>query len=182
MRSATSNCNRTAPVTRGSESIKDALIDEIIKGMSLIERLDDLAFRRSSDNSASVGEQFRHNLDFLNTFLNGVSVGRIDYALRERDVRAERDRRYAVERFRAALDRVSRLTSAQVGALVSVRSEIDPDLWLASSVGREMEFVLSHTVHHHALIAEKLIDKGVEVDASLGVARSTQNYRSRLAA
>ena len=35
-------------------------------------------------------------------------------------------------------------------------SEIESGNWLPSSIAREVEFVHSHTVHHHALIAEKL--------------------------
>jgi hypothetical protein len=166
----------------GSDSIRQCLQDELIKGIRVIEQLDDICYRRRLKNSSSVGEQFRHNLDFVNTFLCGTALGRIDYTKRERDVRVERSRQWAVERFESAGRKLETLSRAQINATVSVRSEVDTFVWLQSSVSREMEFVLSHTVHHHALIIEKLIGQGVILDADFGVASSTKRYWSKLAA
>jgi hypothetical protein len=59
---------------------------------------------------------------------------------------------------------------------VSVRSEIDDEVWHSSSVMREFEFVHSHTVHHHALVAEKLKAFGLEVSDGFGVAPSTLKF------
>jgi hypothetical protein len=74
------------------------------------------------------------------------------------------------------------LSRAQTGSTVSVRSESDTGVWLTSSVAREMEFVLSHMIHHHALIAEKLVGQGIILDRAFGVAPSTKSYRNKLAA
>lgn len=169
-------------LSTGSEAIKRSLIEEIGKAVSVIGEVDDLTFRRVSGSSSSVGEQFRHNLDFINTFLNGLGVGKIDYARRERDLQVSVSRSYATERFEKAARRILSLTRAKLSELVSVRSEIDGSVWLASSVIREMEFVLSHTVHHHALIAAKLETQGFKTDPSFGVATSTKEYWGRLAA
>lgn len=165
----------------GAEAIRKRLLEETEKSIEVISRLDDISFR-SSNNGSSIGQQFRHNLDFLNTFLKGVPLGRIDYTRREREARVERERRYAIAQFDRALSTLSGLSSTEIGSLVSVRSEIDPEMWLQSTVVREMEFVLSHTVHHHALIAEKLSRFGVVFEINLGVAPSTTNYWSRIAA
>jgi hypothetical protein len=164
----------------GSDAIKQTLLDEIDKGIQIIEQLDDLTFRRRSDRSASIGEQFRHNLDFLNVFLLGAAIGRIDYTLRERDAEVEGSRKYAVQRFEFAKETLAGLS--RLCGMVSVRSEIDRGIWLQSSVERELEFVLSHTIHHHALIAEKLVAAGIAPESSVGVAPSTVEYRRRLAA
>jgi hypothetical protein len=164
----------------GPVTIKQRLFDEIYKGIQIIRQLDDLTYRRHSDLSASVGEQFRHNLDFLNTFILGAAIGRIDYTQRERDAQVAASRAYAVERFEVALEKLAKLS--RFGGMVSVRSEIDGATWLPSSIHREMEFVLSHTIHHHALIAEKLVREGIAVDSVVGVAPSTMEYRRRLAA
>ena len=171
-----------APVFNGRDSIRQGLSEEITKGIRVIEQLDDISYRRRSKNSASVGEQFRHNLDFVNTFLNGVAVGRIDYTKRERDIRVERSREWAVERFETVGRKLAMLSRAQINSMVSVRSETDAGVWLPSSAAREMEFVLSHTIHHHALIAEKLAGQGVILDTAFGVAASTKSYWSKLAA
>jgi hypothetical protein len=169
-------------ISPGSEAIKRSLIDEIGKAISVIGEIDDLSYCRDSRHSSSVGEQFRHNLDFLNTFLSGLDIGKIDYARRERDPRVSVSRGYAIERFESVARRILMLSRTRVSELVSVRSEVAGSVWLASSVVREMEFVLSHTVHHHALIAEKLEGQGIMTDRALGVAPSTREYWSRLAA
>lgn len=170
------------PVFNGCYSIRQGLSEEITKGIRVIEQLDDISYRRRSKNSASVGEQFRHNLDFINTFLGGVAVGRVDYMKRERDIRVERSREWAVDRFEIALRKLEMISRAQINSMVSVRSETDTGVWLQSSVAREMEFVLSHTIHHHAMIAEKLVGQGVILDTAFGVAASTKSYWSKLAA
>jgi hypothetical protein len=74
------------------------------------------------------------------------------------------------------------LIGGHLEAEVLVRSEIDPDVWHSSSVGRELEYVLSHTVHHHALIAEKLAAIGVYIERHFGVAPSTLEYWKALRA
>jgi len=166
----------------GYEAVQRCLIGEIGKAINVIGQLDDLTYRRDSKLSSSVGEQFRHNLDFLNTFLNGIDRGSIDYTRRERDPRVSTSRNYAVQKFEEASRKISTLNRSEMSGLVSVRSEAVGSLWLPSSVIREMEFVLSHTIHHHALIGEKLFAMGISLDAGFGVALSTQDFRRRIAA
>ena len=162
--------------------LKRRLLTEIRIAVDIIQELDDVTFRQSSNNSASVGEQFRHNLDFLNLFLDGVELGKVDYSNRERDVRVQCSRRYAIVRFGIAASRIAKLPRYILAEPIAVRSEIDRCMWFQSSVGREMEFVLSHTIHHHALIAEKLSRSGIELERAIGLAPSTEEYLARLAA
>ena len=162
--------------------IKRSLIDELTKAVNVIGQLDDLTYCRDSKLSSSVGEQFRHDLDFVNTFLNGIELGCIDYTHRERDPRVSLSRSYAIDKYEYAKRRLELIGRSRLSELISVRSEVVDLMWLSSSVAREMEFVLSHTVHHHALIAAKLEGQGIEIDRSLGVAASTQKYWSRQAA
>ncbi len=156
--------------------------DELLKGINMIDAVDDLSFRRNANGTGSVGGQFRHNLDFVNSLLNGIADGRIDYNKRERDLRVEEVREFAIARFRIAIHRLSSLSSRQFSRSIPVRSEIDQDTWLSSSIAREAEFVHSHTVHHHALIAEKLAGYGIAVTENFGVAPSTLEYWEKTAA
>jgi hypothetical protein len=163
-------------------SILQTVIKEFERGCELIDRLDDLTYRRSANGTGSVGGHFRHNLDFVNSFLKGIGDGQIDYNARERDVRVEIDRRYAVGKFEIAMKRLGSLTVEIMQRAIYVRSEVDPSTWLLSSVARELEFVNSHTVHHHALIAEKVASFGIAVTEDFGVAPSTLEYRKTMAA
>jgi hypothetical protein len=155
---------------------------EFERGRALIDRLDDLTYRRSANGTGSVGGHFRHNLDFVNNFLNGIAERRIDYNVRERDIRVEIDRRYAVEKMGFAMERIGRVADGVLGRLVYVRSELGLPTWLPSSISRELEFINSHTVHHHALIAEKLAGFGIAVPENFGVAPSTLEYWNTVAA
>jgi len=155
-----------------------ALADELNRGMYVLARIYDEAYTRTSEGSGSVGGHYRHNLNFVEAVLNGVKLGRIDYGKRIRDVRIETNRGYAAERFAETISSLRRLSRNEAAKEVSVVSEVNPLVLYRSSVGRELEFAHSHTVHHHALIAQKLHEIGL--DASFGVAPSTIRYRKSL--
>lgn len=153
------------------EPAKDLLVRktaaEFARGARLIEALDDHIYK-------TVGGHFRHNLDFANSFLTGLTGGVIDYNLRERDPRIEADRRYAIERTIFLICRLAEVVGTEDGLLVA--SEIAPGTCHRSTAARELEFLHSHTVHHHALIAEKLSNTGVRVTGDFGVAPSTLEF------
>ncbi len=159
-----------------------SLICELDRAVRMIALLDDINYRRQSNGSGSVGAQFRHNLDFVASFLRGVAIGRVDYSARQRDIRIENDRGAAIAQIQVLKAEVEKLAFRSLSSGLSVRSEIDKELWLPSSVFRELEFVHSHTVHHHALIAEKLFGFGMEVEKDFGVAPSTLQYWKEQAA
>ena len=153
-----------------------ALIDELTRGARLIEQIEDSVYCRKANGTGSIGGHFRHNLDFADSFLNGIQSGKIDYSRRERDVRTEEDRFYAIERFALTVERLSGLEPDFLQRKVWVRSEIDARIRHESSGARELEFLHSHTVHHHALIAEKLAFFGAKVTCNFGVAPSTLKF------
>lgn len=153
-----------------------AIVEEFARGARLIERIEDDIYRRKANGTGSIGGHFRHNLDFASSFLNGIERGKIDYNHRERDVRTEAERLYAIERIIQTNDRFRALPPDFSKRKVLIRSEIHPEVWHESSAARELEFLHSHTVHHHALIAEKLALFGLTVTANFGVAPSTLKF------
>ena len=163
------------------DHLNSTIKTQLLHAIAVMKEIDDLTFRKDISGS-SVGAQFRHVLDFVDRLLQGVKVGRIDFANRQRDARVEKDRAFAISQFEIAIDRVSELSNASRSMMVSVRSETDPGNWFVSSVGREVDYVTSHSVHHFALIAQKLSSCGINCSDSFGVAQSTLDYRQRLAA
>lgn len=159
-----------------------ALAREIETAVRLIREVDDVSYRRESKATGSIGAQLRHNLDFVSSLLNGIAHGRIDYNDRGRDARIEHDRDHAAMRFESVILQLQNLNPRILNKSVLVRSELDDELWLASSVAREAEFVHNHTVHHHALVAEKLAGSGHQLAANFGVAPSTIKYWEQQAA
>jgi len=166
----------------GNRAEKRILVDRIIaefeRGIVLLDALNDKIYTKTSYGVGSIGSHFRHNLDFANGLLNGLKSGRIDYNNRERDLKVEQNLIHAKERFLFLIQTLSSISSSDFEKTVHVRSEIDEGSWHKSSIARELEFLHSHTVHHFALIAEKLHTLGIEVSSDFGVAPSTLKYWS----
>ena len=147
------------------------------QGIEVIENLPDALFTRCErGENSSVGAHFRHNLDFVANFLRGLETGKLDYNLRERNLRVETDRAFAAFRFRAAVFELENLSGENLSKKILVRSETVENLWCESSAARELEFLNSHTIHHYALINTKLSSYGFAVPKDFGVAPSTLEF------
>lgn len=150
------------------------------QGIALLETIDDTLYTRIDEQifRTCVGTHMRHLLDFYGSFLRGLAIGRIDYDSRERDHSVERDRSAALARLQeilVALDTLpirDRMQSVVVRQDSSAPAE-DPSAWGQSSVAREMQALVSHTIHHYALIAVLLRRHGFEPSPDFGVAPST---------
>ena len=130
-----------------------------------------------------VGSQLRHCIDFYSCFLQGLENGRVDYTRRERDPRLETDRTHAMDALERLIARLERITPRDADAGLQVRtdptSEAGRPDWCPSTVARELQFLLSHTIHHYALIVTLLKLQGVDLGAefsTFGVAPSTLRH------
>lgn len=127
---------------------------------------------------SSVGSHLRHVLDHYNSVLAGASEGKVDYDNRKRRTEVET----SLEQGLATLRRVKEeLESLSLGPdlplKVAVSSAVDDkERECSSSLGRELQFLVSHTVHHYALIAIASRMQGIEPEPSFGVAPSTLKY------
>lgn len=131
---------------------------------------------------ASIGGHLRHNLDHYTCFLRGVADGRIDYDARQRDNGVESEPATACAALGAAAAGFAALDAAALDRDLEVRmdtGEGDTRPWTRSTVRRELQFLVSHTVHHYALIAMICGMHGHAVEAGFGVAPSTLEHRRR---
>lgn len=151
-----------------------SLIAELENSLEMIATIPADLYREGG--KGSIGVHVRHNLDFVNALVRGVSVGSVDYADRERDPRIESDQRYAAWKIRSAIASIAAGHGVDPGALITVRSEAHPHVRHRSSFSRELEFVYTHMVHHHALIKERLAGYGISLPSGFGVAPATQAY------
>ena len=162
--------------TSDRNGLGQALVGQLLTAKDLIARLEDGDY---SCGAGSIGAHIRHNLNFVEAVIAGITSGSIDYANRSRDRRIETERLAAV----AKVDElIAKIEGIQLDLVmpVTITSEIDAVISHPSSLGRELEFVISHTIHHHALIKERLQHLGVESDEKFGVAPSTLEYRKGL--
>ena len=111
--------------------------------------------------------------------LTGLSEGRIDYDLRDRQTPLETDRGLALRRLRELAVKLRQLESRDPAAPVRVRSESgDPNsAGSASSLARELQALFSHTLHHFSLVAVSLRLAGRIPPDDFGVAPSTLSHR-----
>ncbi|MFK7742207.1 MAG: DinB family protein [Planctomycetota bacterium] len=133
-------------------------------------------------SGASIGMHVRHCLDHFAALRRGLPRGRVDYDERERAVSLECDRDCAARLARelAAKLRLA-LRDVRLEQPVLVRTASSPDgevAWQPSSVGRELQFLVSHTVHHAAMIAASCRIRGLSVAEEHGVAPSTLRHRT----
>ena len=106
---------------------------------------------------STVGQHVRHCLDHCVRFVVGIPDGRIDYDSRDRLIETERNpdaaagtARRMMARLEAVLEGLTPDQPVEVTQACSVSGEVLPE---ASTCGRELQFLVSHTVHHFAMIA-----------------------------
>jgi hypothetical protein len=129
---------------------------------------------------SSVGAHLRHCIDHYDNFLAGVPAGRIDYDARRREVLLETSRAAGIEKLNqliAGLRAVANQTDQSLVVKMDCGdNEAEACWWTDSSVRRELQFLISHTVHHFAIIKMVLIAGGTSVGADFGIAPSTLRY------
>ena len=127
--------------------------------------------------NSSAGGHVRHIIEHYVGFLHGTETGEIDYEARARDPLIETDPHYAIGQLESINDRLE-LLSVDRGLRVRSESALaDAEaVWCDSSVLRELEFLLSHTVHHYALIGVICQLDGHVLPKDFGMAPSTLRF------
>lgn len=133
--------------------------------------------------SSSIGSHVRHCLDHFETLLNGAIDGIIDYDQRRRGTAVERDRRAALTALERVVDTLATLDAAQLEQSVRLRTLVSTHTAAEGSttLGRELLFVFSHTVHHNALLAAMCRTLGIPVPERFGYAPATLAYLDQTA-
>ena len=151
------------------------------QALALLDQMDDETFSTSPPGLTPhrVGSHLRHVLEFYQCFLDGLATSRIDYDARKRDESIERRRQSATTSIRSIISLLEEVSSFEEDWELAVRMEnADEDVYLISSVGRELQALSSHTIHHFALIAITLRLQGFDVDQDFGMSPSTLRYQA----
>ena len=130
---------------------------------------------------SSLGQHFRHILEFFQCLESGVTGGIVDYASRNRNPVYETKPDIAAAAFEAFDHALSQFDLAQP---IQVRAEFGTDdrPCYESTVGRELLFVYDHAIHHLAFINIGLICRfpQIETEQDLGVSPSTIKARAKM--
>jgi uncharacterized damage-inducible protein DinB len=153
------------------------------QGINLVRRLSDDLYQRNDPKffASCVGKHIRHNTDHYDNFLDGIEKGKINYDERLRDAGIELNRHFAIRKFEEIITRLENLENSSHNQPVLINSNEgeggnSSQNWHVSTIGRELQFLLSHTVHHYALVAMILRLQGFETGKDFGVAPSTLKF------
>ena len=133
---------------------------------------------RNFSSSGSIGAHIRHCLDHAWALERGIATGEICYDHRVRDTVVERDPQLAVSRLRRARARLGGISDALLDRPLTLVAQTHPDgrsVRVRTTAGRELAFVISHTIHHSALIAILLEQADEAVPWRFGLAPTTPN-------
>ncbi len=186
--------------------IMDKLTNEnltiLAQGIELLRHTPPAVYRATNAETfgSSSGAHFRHVIQHYQSFLAGVCAGHaesaqsasvraaspihrvlVDYDLRDRTVALETDVEQAIQ----ALQEISfgfethDFSERQIEILQNY-DPAKPKRPVPSSIARELTFLISHSIHHYALIGVILRLNGIEVPRYFGFAPSTIYYLNSL--
>jgi len=130
--------------------------------------------------NASIGGHLRHIIEHYQSFFRGLESGRLDYEQRARNAAIETDPAFACDVLAAIAGRLESLGAKLSNHALDYCAETNPGRLSLASLVRELEFLLSHTVHHYALVAVMCRLQDFEPEPSFGVAPSTLRYQATL--
>lgn len=138
----------------------------------------------SSCFSGTIGGHIRHCLQHFESFRDGIASGTINYEARERGTLVETDPSAAVESLKSLSkwfsDQIDRHDKNEPVRVLVTMGDMSEEV--ESTVSRELQFLISHTVHHFAIIAIMCRSFGIEIDPEFGMAPSTLKHHQSLAA
>ncbi len=129
-------------------------------------------------DGSTLGQHFRHILEFFICLERGVATGIVDYASRERNLLFEDSPRVAMVSLDAFAESLEFLPPTMELALRAEFGGADRPCY-HSTVGRELAFVYDHAIHHLAMIKIGLRCHfpHIQIDRNLGVSPSTIKAR-----
>ena len=141
------------------------------------------AQRHPEVDADSIGAHLRHHIEHLELLFAGAASGTVNYDARCRDPEVERDPAVAVARCQAMIARLERLDTSDLAQPLRLVQQTDAnsgtEVELQTTLGRELLFMHSHAVHHHAIIAILLRAFGQRMNDQFGVMPSTTVWRQQ---
>jgi len=132
-------------------------------------------------SGASLGQHFRHIIEFYKCIIDINENRLICYDDRKRDLRMEDSIYFMLEKINKIGDAIESLdTNTPIQTLSKFTS--DPKelkVKINSSIGRELSYGFDHSIHHLAIIkiALSINHPKINLPEGLGVAPSTLQYR-----
>jgi uncharacterized damage-inducible protein DinB len=156
-------------------SVLAGLLDQV---MAVVRQLSDDEYCMPGPGgvSGSVGQHVRHSLDHVHALEQALRTHHLDYDARQRGGVIESSRQAALAGLESARARLVALDDRWLGHTVTLMVQLAPDsrvTTVASTIGRELAFVISHTIHHNATVNVLLQQRRLNAPPRFGYAAST---------
>jgi uncharacterized damage-inducible protein DinB len=167
----------------GDQSQQDFLLRDACSGcvgqcLEVVRSLPVATYRHCLPGGSSIGTHMRHIIERIACVLDGQEHGVVDYDCRARDRLLESNPETATSALEAIQDTLATLEAGATVALEvreSVQQE-NPAVAVASTLERELMSLISHTIHHLAIIALLSRGAGHPLRDDIGKAPSTLIY------
>jgi len=175
--------NLDAAVGEGGMRQQVMALQRVLTDLSQVVQL--LSDEQYGDQSSkalrgSVGGHVRHCLDHVRSLLEASTTGFLNYDRRERGTTEEDRKGVALAEIERLHDLLAAISGMPVDKPIEMRGVLGGDgacATVPSSIGREVMFVLSHTVHHSAMVGGLVRSMGITVPDHFGYAPSTLAYQ-----
>ena len=161
--------------------IKEACYNILDQVGAVIDQISDGDFVKPvrAFNGATIGQHFRHSLEFFQCLMNGYAKGIVSYDKRNHDTDIESNKLLA-------LDIINKsklfIEHCDINKVLNLQVSYDPnsetDVTGASNMAREITYNIEHIVHHMALvkIGIKEVCSYVALPTEFGIAVSTIKF------
>ena len=162
-------------------------IDLLTQILNVIEVLQHQA-AATFNYAQAVGPHLRHVIEHYSAFLHAIAqdVVCVDYDARDRNLAVQNVPAITLSKIHDLIDQFRALAEQNALSLDHpVRTRLksgltgEQDFLVASTIGRELLFLSSHTVHHFALVSRYCRDAGVDLGHDFGKAPSTIAFERR---
>jgi uncharacterized damage-inducible protein DinB len=155
--------------------------NDLTNMLAQLEALTESQYTYPSEHlsNSTVGQHVRHVLEFYICLLNQSQNAYVDYDERERDLKIESEKEYAL----ALVDNIIQdLGKIENNKSLLLKGNFTTSNFQTTScetnLERELIYCFEHSIHHQALIKVSLLEQKIEVLSDFGLAPSTIRHKS----
>lgn len=134
-------------------------------------------------NNSTIGQHFRHTLEFFQCLMDRHETGVVSYDKRNHNKSIETDKALALVFIAKAKEFIISCDMLKPLVLeVNYNIEKGQDICVDSNMGREVAYNIEHAIHHMAIIkiGVQVLCPYVKLPYGFGVASSTLRYNNEL--
>ncbi len=155
---------------------------EVLSQLSdLLIKLDENQYKQplKTLHQHAISQHVRHIIEFYKCLLKGYVVGEVNYDERERKLRIEQDKDFALQVMATIIGKLTLWEADKPLQLISHYGTNDR-LATPTYFSRELVYLIEHTIHHLAIIKIAINEAfpSVDIPENFGVAYSTLAYKA----